>query len=102
MMSYAFTVTELDASQFVNPVDFLARVAAADGMNFFGVTVACFRNGSTTKKDCQSPYFKADDPKARSAIFKELMKRTAREILTREESLPPDEQPPREPLIVVP
>lgn len=108
MMTYTFEVVEKDANSTINQwpgepeAEFLARMAAAKGKNFFSINITCFRNGSAQRKHCESPYFRNDTPAMREGIFKKLMEKTATEILEREKDLPPDEGPAEEPLIVLP
>ncbi len=108
MMTYTFEIVELDASGGISQLpnepeqEFLERVAAADGMNFFAVTVIGVRNGRAQRRISHSPYFKADSNPDRFSKFKEAMKLAGQQICEHEAQLPPDEGPQREPLIVVP
>lgn len=108
MMTYQFSVVELDASSLVSQVegepeqDFLERVAAAENKHLFSLEVMCFRNGKGTKRTTHSPYFRKDSPEDRNAVFREALKQAGSQIIEREDSLPPDEEKYEQPLIVVP
>lgn len=108
MMTYQFAVVEMDASSLVAQVDgepekdFLERVAAAEGKHLFSLEIVCFRNGNAQKRMIHSPYFRKDQPQERNEVFREALKQAGKQIIEREDSLPPDSEEYKEPLIVVP
>lgn len=105
MMAYTFEIVELDASEWTSKMpneqekDFLARVVAAEGKNFFSLNIISL-NSEKQRQPIYSPYFKKGDVTARNEIFKECVKIAAKEICRHEGGLPPQEEPKQR--IVVP
>lgn len=104
MMSYTFEIVELDASEWTSKMpneqekDFLERVIAAEGKNFFSLNIICM-SSEKQRAPIFSPYFKKSDIAARNETFKECVWRAAKEICRHEGGLPPQEE---KPLIVAP
>lgn len=105
MMSYTFEIVELDASEWTSKMpneqekDFLERVVAAEGKNFFSLNIIAL-SSEKQRAPIYSPYFKKNDITTRNETFKECVRMAAKEICRHEGGLPPEE--PKGSLIVVP
>lgn len=105
MMSYTFEIVELDASEWTLKMpneqekDFLERVVAAEGKNFFSLNIISL-SSERQRAPIYSPYFRRNNITERNETFKECVRLAAKEICRHEGGLPPPES--EKPLIVVP